>query len=187
MGWTSYLIHGKLNRKEECDRLFELNPNMQLVKSVMVGSTYYGAIRILKKFDEEINDYVNIPLQDQKVFAMIILTNSSTNKSGTYFSYKEMSENLDPCCYQCPISILNLLTPTENEWACKWRENCKMYHRKKTELKNASYGTRIELSINDDVMVFRKTKDGKYTRWFNNERKYLPESRIANYDYSFVN
>lgn len=62
-----------------------------------------------------------------------------------------------------------------------------MYHRKKTELKNASYGTRIELSINDDVMVFRKTKDGKYTRWFNNERKYLPESRIANYDYSFVN
>jgi len=40
------------------------------------------------------------------------------------FGYKDMDETMGPYRYNCPERILNLLTPTENELAKKWREKC---------------------------------------------------------------
>lgn len=38
--------------------------------------------------------------------------------------YKEMGEESEPFYYDCPERILKLLTPTTNEHALKWREQC---------------------------------------------------------------
>ncbi|MCL6560684.1 MAG: hypothetical protein K6U74_18200, partial [Firmicutes bacterium] len=40
------------------------------------------------------------------------------------FGYKDMEESMGPYQYDCPERILRLLTPTENEYALKWREKC---------------------------------------------------------------
>lgn len=186
MGWTSYLIHGKLNRKKECDKLYSKEKHMELLKSAMVGSTYFAAIRLTKEFDELQGCFMDIPKGEEKVKAFIILTTTETNHSGTWFCYKEMSEDCGPYNYQCPVSILNLLTPTENEWACNWREKCRVYQQQLKKLKKASFGTKIEISINDDMIIFTKIKNGKRTQWLNSEWKYIPESRIPDYEFQFV-
>ncbi|MGI9863066.1 hypothetical protein SDD30_16950 [Moorella naiadis] len=40
------------------------------------------------------------------------------------FGYKDISENMGPCYYNCPERILKLLTPTDDEWAMEWLEKC---------------------------------------------------------------
>ena len=58
MGWTEYHAthykHGKIDRKAECDELFndfmvDKNNNrigkFEVLKSTMVGSTYYAAVK----------------------------------------------------------------------------------------------------------------------------------------------
>ena len=186
MGWTSYLVHGKVNRKVECDNLYANEKHMKLLKSALVGSTYFAAIRFIKEFDELLGDYVDVPEQDQKVKAFIILTSIKTDHSGTWFSYKDMSEECGSYDYQCPDSILNLLTPTSSQYANDWRNGCRRYQQKKKDLRKAPYGTRIEVSINEDMIVFEKKKNGNRTHWLNSEWEYIPESRIPDYEFQFV-
>ena len=49
MGWTehqaTYFKKGKIDRKAECDSIFTYNNWCEVVKSSMVGSVYYGAIK----------------------------------------------------------------------------------------------------------------------------------------------
>lgn len=40
------------------------------------------------------------------------------------FCYKDMDESMGPYQTNCPERILKLLTPTEHEYAVKWREAC---------------------------------------------------------------
>lgn len=40
------------------------------------------------------------------------------------FGFKDMDETCGPNEVECPERILRLLTPTEHEWAKKWREAC---------------------------------------------------------------
>ena len=49
MGWTEYIAthykNGTVNRKAECDVLFD-NNRAKVLKSRMVGSTYYAAVQV---------------------------------------------------------------------------------------------------------------------------------------------
>lgn len=45
-------------------------------------------------------------------------------KSDCNFGYKDMDETMGPYLYDCPERILKLLTPTDHEYAKKWREKC---------------------------------------------------------------
>lgn len=135
MGWTSYhATHykkGKIDRKAECDAYFLEGLNrgyFDVLKSAMVGSTYYAAVRPLKKYggkDENGNTIaIDIPKEEQRVFAVIFLT--STDVKNYYnFSYKDMDESVWPYQCDCPKGILDLLTPTENEYANEWRKTCR--------------------------------------------------------------
>lgn len=94
------------------------------LKSAMVGSTYYAAIERTVKITGE-----------RKVFAIVCLTSFKT-KDGEYFnfSFKDMDETMEPFKYDCPISILKLLTPTDNPSANRWREKCRIQHERKKTL-----------------------------------------------------
>lgn len=123
MGWTEYRANyyknGTIDRKAECDDLFtwvnhdeegnEVN-RCSVAKSTMVGSTYYAALNY-KKANES-----------PEVVGMVCLTRTV---EGAFFGYKDMMETCGPNYYDCPLSILNLLTPTESEWANEWREKCR--------------------------------------------------------------
>jgi len=184
MGWISYHANyyknDTVDRKAECDAYFLEGSNKgyyDVVKSSMVGSTYYAAIRKLKSVEESVTD--------GKVWAAIFLT--SVNIKDYYnFSYKNMDETVGPCQYDCPKSILSLLSETDSEWALEWRNNCKQWKAFKSRINKLPVGTKIKflsqfdfdngLKAGDEVILEKsersyrmgKTKyhwmDGKY-RW----------------------
>ena len=88
----------------------------EVVRSYMYGSTYYAACEITK-------DGVS-----KGVSAMVCLT---TVKNGLFYSefgYKDMDETCGPYKYDCPKSILKLLTPIDSEYANEWRARCWAKH-----------------------------------------------------------
>lgn len=132
MGWTSqratFYKNGTVDRKAEMDNYYKEEDSVnkkyhyRTLKSAMVGSTYYAAI-----------ERTNNETQEKEVFAIICLT--SVNMDDYYnFSYKDMDETMGPNERKCPIGILNLLTPTNYQWANEWREDCRKYHARKNEL-----------------------------------------------------
>lgn len=125
MGWTSYHAsfykNGKIDRKAECDSIMNCDMvgnkgRYEVLKSAMVGSTYYAAVKktIFK---------TGAKPEKESVFGVVMLT-SVNNKDYFNFSYKDMDESAGPGYYDCPKGILDVLTPTEYEWAKEWRERC---------------------------------------------------------------
>ena len=112
MGWTSYHAtpnykKGKvfIDRKAECDNHFDKN-RCKVLKSAMVGSTYYAAVAV-----------------ENRVIAAVTLTRVD-NEDYYNFSYKPMDESMGPGEDNCPKGILDLLTPTDSEYANDWRKRC---------------------------------------------------------------
>ena len=135
MGWTSYHVEATYNpkakkytidRKAECDTLFNTDMvtgnddriigKFEVLKSYMVGSTYYAAVK-RTKFATETEP------ENSCVFAAVVLTQVDS-KDYYNFAYKDMDETVGPYQYNCPKSILDLLSPTDNEYAKNWREQC---------------------------------------------------------------
>lgn len=165
MGWTFYNamtdFNGKVNRKAECDRLMTWNSEQsagEVLKSTMRGSTYYAA---LKHTDKRTNEVVNV--------GVVILT-SSDLKSGFNFGYKDMDETMGPGYYDCPKSILNLLSPTDNEYALEWRKSCiENADKKKTSwLKNLAIGEKIIYTRFDgqEISLIKHAPAGQFKTWF---------------------
>ena len=67
------------------------------------------------------------------VFALAIMTRWV--KDDYNFGYKDIDEDMLPYIQNCPESILNLLSPTENTYALKWREGCRENNRVSARLK----------------------------------------------------
>ena len=129
MGWTSYHAtnykNGRIDRKAECDSYFERQYIVH--KSAMVGSTYYAAVEMIKKYvkDDQTGEYVykDIPENERRIFAAVFLTTTDMKDYYNFF-YKDLSEDMGPYETKCPVSILKLLSPTDNEAANAWRAAC---------------------------------------------------------------
>ena len=128
MGWTYYHAptdcKGRVNRKAECDKIStwerrdeqtgELISSGRVLKSRMVGSTYYAAVELKGRAHP-------VP----HVGCFVFLTHGKAHKYDYMnFGYKDMDETCEPYYYDCPESILALLSPTDNENALKWRAAC---------------------------------------------------------------
>lgn len=192
MGWTEYHAatqykNGRycVDRKAECDRLF--NGDMitwdddhkkigkyEVLKSAMVGSTYYAAVK-RTKFATETEPELS------SVFAVICLT--STNMKDYYnFSYKDMDESCGPYQCDCPKGILDLLTPTENEYALEWRKACYENLAKKKNpnaLNKLPVGTVIQVIMPFDTKFFnqgQEVKLKKCKKWNSNRTEWLTQT-----------
>lgn len=165
MGWTSYNANfykknGKVDIVAEVENYFNENEGYKVLKSSAVGRVVYSAVERFK--DEE-----------KIVFASIFLT-SVDNGDYYNFSYKDMDETVGPCYYDCPASILKLLTPTESEYANEWREACwkKIEEKKKkrkdpNSLSNLPVGSKIEMKYwgeGNPIIVLEKMNYWGYKR-----------------------
>ena len=176
MGWTGYHAthykNGEIDRKAECDAVFSgenENGKWEVLKSSMRGSTYYAAVRRTK------------PSGESYVFAGVALT-SVDMKDYYNFSYKDMDESVGPGCYDCPKGILDLLSPTENEYALAWRARCREKSAKKNELSALPIGAVIEYDWYGTIKRAEKRAPNYQfkTAWYKiiGENKYVPKSRI---------
>jgi hypothetical protein len=127
------------------------------------------------------------PEQERSVHAITI--NFTFNSKE--FSWKDVSEESGPYMTSCPERILNLLTPTDSEYANKWRAAC----REKIACRGFKMkeGLVLRRKGSDDVYVL-KHKYGKQSwlcykadnpsrdysiskRWIT-EHNYMPEEML---------
>ncbi len=118
MGWLiACNATGKSPKQELAERLVDSAGKYRVVDAAMVGSIYYAAIE---------------NVADGYTFAVVCLTRGGYNRP---FGYKDMDEGMGPCESQCPMRILDKLTPLDHpawkgntEYARAWRERCYNYH-----------------------------------------------------------
>jgi len=135
MGWTTkqatrYKNDGSIDRKAELDECVWGNSH-EVLKSAMVGSTYYAAVKIK---------------ETGEVFAAVFLTSTDHGD----FSYNYLPETCGPCDAACPVSILDLLTETKSEFAIAWREQCRQHHANKkapTFFDDLPLGTKVVWTV----------------------------------------
>jgi len=101
----------------------------EFVGTAMVGATFYAAVR---------------ELATGKVFALVCLT--QRQRGYFNFGYKSMDENMGPNEAEMPPKLLDMLTPTDHEYATEWRYQCRLNAEKKALAAAAPYGTHIRLS-----------------------------------------
>lgn len=192
MGWTSYHAthykNGKVDRKAECDAMFncdavalneskKITGKYEVLKSSMVGSTYYAAVKKTIFATEE-------KPEDIKVFAMVCLT-STDSKDYYNFAYKDMDESVGPYKYDCPKGILDLLTPTEYEYANEWRKQCYENLTKKKNpnaLSKLPIDTVIKVVMPFDTKYFKEGQEVKLrkrTKWGSNRTEWITMNGVA--------
>lgn len=127
MGWVSFPMRQKA--KDWFKQDIELNGRYEVLDTAIVKrNTLFAAVK---------------DLNTEQVFACIYLLRWSP-KSDYNFSYKAMDETVGPYNYDCPKRIMDLLTPTDNDFANQWREKVRMYHKMNDILKKPN--TTIKLN-----------------------------------------
>lgn len=178
MGWLEYRAkhykNGKVDRKAEMDSEFnweDESRKVEVLKSSMVGSTYYAAVKSLNKT----NGY-------ECVTATVCLT--STNAKDYFnFAYKDMDESMGPYKYDCPKGILDLLTPTESEYANEWRKKCYEQLAKKknpNSFGKLPVGTIIKVIMPFDTNYFNVGQEvtlKKCNKWGSNRTEWITQMR----------
>lgn len=186
MGWTGYTAHyyknGMVDRKAECDAYWMEGLNrghFQIVKSAMVGNTYYAAVRNLKRCvgtnDDGWGIYEDLPESEQTVHGYVFLTSV---KDGEFF-YKDMSEDMIPYYFDCPKSVLKELSSTDNENALEWRRQCA---EKKSTKRDYPIGTILTFEWwNGEKKIIKRSPNRQFkTAWWEvvGERKYFSKKNI---------
>lgn len=191
MGWTSYHAkyytkNGRVDRKKECDALWTEGLDagrFRIEKSALVGSIYYAAITPLVQSVEG-ND-IPIPPEEQETWCVVCLTETDS-KDYYNFSYKDMDETMGPYSYDCPKSVLDCLTPTENEAANRWRTECRKRiesgGNKTARLRKLPIGAQIEFTDREGkTHRFSKCPAGfqfKKPFWMNGDYQYIKLKNI---------
>ena len=88
----------------------------KVLRSALVGMrVYYAAV-----------EHILPATGAREVWAAICLVRyNPRDREGYIFGYKDMSESMGPYERDCPEPILDLLTPTDHEYARRWRADCR--------------------------------------------------------------
>ena len=136
MGWTAtkatYFNRKGIDRKAELDNIIA-DEQHRVVKSSMVGVTYYAAVKNL------ISDKISA-----------VVASTSTNMPDELnFCYNLADETMGPDECKCPKNILRILSETTNPTAMDWRKRCnKALKGMSYSLSNLPAGSIIEVTTN---------------------------------------
>lgn len=99
-----------------------------------VGSVFYAAV---KNTDDA-------PYLPGQTWALVCIV----RRTRDYFNctYKEMSEDCGPADARCPARILDLLSPTEVEYAAEWRKACRENAAKTATASKVTKGATIKFA-----------------------------------------
>lgn len=103
--------------------------------------------------------------------------------------YKPIDETMGPCEVDCPLSLLNAVQCPDSEYARKWREEVRKYHKQRTHAKGwpiragdvvtTTYGKQLTITrIHKRTLVYYSAEKG---REFALPRKFI-ESVAFNFE-----
>lgn len=164
MGWdsrnaTRYKSNGKIDIIAEVSKQLNWESETHIysvLKSCAIGSKVYLAVEKFSKQDNK-----------KDVFAVVALTHIDM-KDYFNFSEKIMDETVGPNYYECPKSILKLLTPIDSEWANEWRKKC-WGNANKRSLSSYPIGTKLQTKYKGEQIELVKAKPNanKNAIWVN--------------------
>lgn len=105
-----------------------------------------------------------------RVWALVVLMHWS-RADYFNFTYKDMSETMGPGEDTCPAKILDLLSPTDSEWANQWRERCRTNAARREAARQVKHGDVVRFAqpitfANDcSASRFRFNVDGRRRYW----------------------
>lgn len=167
MGWTFTAMQGIKPKEVKGVVDSMIRSDAKVVKSVMVGNTYYAAVEF------------------RGTTTGLVVKTSIRNSEYCNFGTKFIGEEEGPCERECPNSILNLLSPTDSDWANQWRDKCRAFNDALKNLKKLPIGSKVETSKGD---VYYKNRDHGRYQWFTAPGGiyYIPAKRIAEAGYSVL-
>lgn len=167
MGWDYHNELAPYDRRAICRR--QIGNGYKVVKDAVVGTTYYAAVK---------------SPHDGKVNAVIILTKIDNN-SWCNFGMKFMDEEMAPFARNCPRSVLDVLSPTDNEYAIEWRQGCldNLASKKDTTLKDAPVGTKLKVTLKngEERTVVKMAPGYQFKTWWllvAGGMSYIPKNRV---------
>jgi len=160
MGWTfSHMEKGQVGEHFRKALTWETDTssNVLIKGGLKAFKAYYGAIETTIKATGE-----------KRIWAYVGAVKWAPHDYNN-FGLKDMDETCGPYYFDCPKSILNLLTPTDNEHAKDWRKTC--WEKINNKPKKINNGDIIklahEVSFVDGAKgtVFSVYKSNKQTRY----------------------
>lgn len=180
MGWDGIYIsepHKTVSEKLSVYFKYHGFCENEVVKATIKNGVVYGAIRNLKTND---------------VWAMVSLLKFRKDGWQTEMLAKNMSEDMMPYYFDCPKSILDLLTKTDNEHSNEWRKRCYEQlanQKEKAKVKKSPYifvKSGIKFSIGCTYHVFEKDLTMR-TKYHTFETGYgLRISHINDFDVQYI-
>jgi hypothetical protein len=108
MGWVSYhRAKGETNRAH-FERELLSNPDYGIVQCASKNKVFYAAVRTISTGE---------------VWALVVLMHWRRGQFN--FAYKDLCETMGPTVADAPATVLDALTPTDNDYAREWRERCR--------------------------------------------------------------
>ena len=120
MGWL-YMksLKGHSGPRQYLDAQFTYErPDVtsKVLRSALIGMRVYDAAV----------EQIRVATAQRDVWAAICLVRyNPRDPEGYIFGYKDMEESMGPYECDCPEPILDLLTPTDREYAVRWRARCR--------------------------------------------------------------
>lgn len=151
MGWT--FIQADLNKTRKQLAIKEVEweyceKSCKVIYAREVASIVYMAV---KASDAKTGD--------SHVFGVVALTKIQSNETFN-FGIKLMDETMLPNYYGAPKKLLNLLSPTDDEWALMWRKECMEQHERNTnynrvqrQMRTLPFGTVLRLHNKAKTLV----------------------------------
>ena len=179
MGWDGIYIteaHKTVYEKLSVSFNYHGLCENEVVKATIKNGVVYGAIRNLKTND---------------VWAMVSLLKFRKDGWQTEMLAKNMSEDMMPYYFDCPKSILDLLTKTDNEHSNEWRKRCyeqleKAKEKAKVKTPYIFVKSGIKFSIGCTYHVFKKDPTMR-TKYHTFETGYgLRISHINDFDVQYI-
>lgn len=174
MGWDGILIsepHKTTAEKIEC---FKKYYNYDFEKVSIKNGVLYGAV---KGVDRLTNESI--------VWALVAIIKFSTRNFQTEMCCKLMDETEHPYYYDCPKSILDLLSNTDNEQALEWRAKC----RERLDMAKTVKGVKtdfvyfpngLDFTYSKGLHFFEKIKYRRYYHAFESETYTYSSKSIKN-------
>lgn len=142
------------------------------IATALVGSVVYLAVERTEKTTGE-----------KVVYAEVCLTRMDRG----YMMVKAMSDTMGPGYYDCPKRILDLLTPTDSEWANEWRKRCEEKRKAKAEDKLAKLpiGAKVKRKDTGAVLVKYQYRQRKvYVDWM--QSRYMTPAQLRRVGYEIL-
>lgn len=93
------------------------------ILKIEVGAYGQDVLKLVRFKDSEEDVWSAAYRSGETICACVVLTYWDDE----WFHMKVMAEEMGPLAADVPLEVLDLLTPTENDYANEWRESCRTY------------------------------------------------------------